>query len=53
MVRDCWWCGRNEWTGAITDTYGDTYYFCHRHEDEVRSMIEETDGEFDEEAADA
>lgn len=48
MEHECWWCGRNEWTGWVTEDDGGTFYFCHRHEDQVRSLIEEpeeaTDG---------
>lgn len=39
--RSCWWCGRDEWIGTITDDNGDTFAYCHRHEAEVRSMIED------------
>lgn len=38
---DSAWCGRNEWVGSITDDQGDVYRWCHRHEDHVRSLLDE------------
>jgi len=39
---ECDWCGRNDVVGSITDDLGDTYHWCTRHEEHVRSMIEDT-----------
>lgn len=38
---ECHWCGRNDVIDSITDDQGDKYWWCTRHEAQVRSLIEE------------
>lgn len=40
--NDCWWCGRADHDGVIVDIHGDRYPYCHRHEAQVRSLIDDT-----------
>lgn len=43
MGDECHWCGRTDSIeGVIVDDNGDRFPYCHRHEDEVRSMIDDT-----------
>lgn len=42
MIGTCHWCGDPVILGNEVDDLGSVYFYCIRHEDHVKSLIEDT-----------